>query len=274
MKSSELEALPFEAVQAICEVIAQTDHPGLTGAEIDRILNDMRLGPRDAGNKRHGLLATLIRAQNAAGNPSPIVGFLRRAMNPISHVRWPSRFEDLRSGLNEVLVFQGLTINDRGQIALASRATTHAEGAKLAGRLTTELRRRNAHEALFKYCAEELVSRSLFHGLSEAAKSIPARVREVTGLAGDGAGLYDQAFGAGRDTPLLAINSYRSDSDISEQRGFKNLLAGIHGHYRNPRAHSSRIDSDENLADFFDAMSLFSYVHRRLDTSKRPEPRE
>ena len=90
----------------------------------------------------------------------------------------------------------------------------------------------------------------------------------MTGLAGDGSALYDGVFGSGaRDRPALLINSYESDSDRSEHRGFKNILVGIHGHYRNPRAHASRIDSTENLADFYDAFGLFSYVHRRLDAS-------
>lgn len=46
-------------------------------------------------------------------------------------------------------------------------------------------------------------------------------------------------------------------------------MVGIHGHFRNPRAHTNRIMTDEELVDFYDAFSLFSYVHRRLDTMKR-----
>ncbi|MFF0711054.1 hypothetical protein [Gordonia sputi] len=47
------------------------------------------------------------------------------------------------------------------------------------------------------------------------------------------------------------------------------MLVGIHGHFRNPRAHSSRIFNDEVLNDFYDAFSLSSYVHRRLDSMRR-----
>jgi uncharacterized protein (TIGR02391 family) len=64
---------------------------------------------------------------------------------------------------------------------------------------------------------------------------------------------------------LVAITPMSTDSDISEHRGFKNLLTGIHGHYRNPRAHSSRQATAESRDDFYDAFALFSYVHRRLD---------
>jgi uncharacterized protein (TIGR02391 family) len=118
---------------------------------------------------------------------------------------------------------------------------------------------------LVDYCSEELVRQSLFHAVSEAAKSIPDRVRRHTGLGGDGQALYDQVFGSNTLEPMMKINEFQNDPDISEHRGFKNLLIGIHGHYRNPRAHRTRAGSVEVREDFFDAFSLFSYVHRRLD---------
>ena len=52
----------------------------------------------------------------------------------------------------------------------------------------------------------------------------------MTGLAGDGAALYDGVFGTNQDAPYLLINPYKTESEISEHRGFKNLLIGIHGH--------------------------------------------
>lgn len=157
-------------------------------------------------------------------------------------------------------------------LVTGKKAASIAEGSALAGRLQTELKRRGCHTELLRYCDEELISRSLFHAMSEASKSIPARVRSITGLAGDGAALYDGVFGTNRDQPLWSISPHESDSEISEHRGFKNLLVGIHGHFRNPRAHSSRITQNEELVDFYDAFSLFSYVHRRLDSMKNLNP--
>jgi len=94
--------------------------------------------------------------------------------------------------------------------------------------------------------------------MSEAAKSIPQRVRDMTGLAGDGQILYDQVFGTNQIAPMLLINDYRTDSDKSEHKGFKNLLIGIHGHYRNPRAHRTRYGTTEQLIDFYDLFGLLS----------------
>ena len=262
---------PVQLVQAVCDVLGQTGAPGLTGSEIDRLLQGQGLPGREGGaNKRQGLFLTIYNAQRSNGGV--FIKFVNQAMSPIRFARNPTEFDTLRGQLNEVMVFHGLAINKEGKVARSQRATTLSEGAKMSGRLHTELRHRGAHQLLFEYCEEELVTRSLFHAMTEASKSIPARVRKITGLAGDGDALYNGVFGSKNDPPLLYINSYSTDSEISEHRGFKNLLLGVHGHYRNPRAHSSRIDSTEILEDFYDAMSLFSYAHRRLDKSSSTPP--
>lgn len=269
-RPKKIPPFPTEMVKGVCDVLAQTDSPGLTGSEIDTLLRMVRVEAREpAGNKRESLYVTLhnVQARQQAGNI--VGGFIARAMSPGRYATQPNRFADLRDQLNEFLVFYGYSINEAGKLVTGKKASTISEGAALAGRLQTELKRRGCHPELLRYCDEELVNRSLFHAISEASKSIPSRVRTITGLAGDGATLYDGVFGTNRERPIWSINAHTSDSEISEHRGFKNLLVGIHGHFRNPRAHTNRIMTDEELVDFYDAFSLFSYIHRRLDTMKR-----
>lgn len=269
-RPKRIPPFPTEMVKGVCDVLAQTDSPGLTGSEIDTLLRMVRVEAREpAGNKRESLYVTLhnVQARQQAGNI--VGGFIARAMSPGRYATQPNRFADLRDQLNEFLVFYGYSINEAGKLVTGKKASTISEGAALAGRLQTELKRRGCRPELLRYCDEELVNRSLFHAISEASKSIPSRVRTITGLAGDGASLYDGMFGTNRERPIWSINAHTSESEISEHRGFKNLLVGIHGHFRNPRAHTNRIMTDEELVDFYDAFSLFSYVHRRLDTMKR-----
>lgn len=267
----------YGLVQTVCDVLGQTDHPGLSGTEIDKLLRGIGAAERDRSvNKRTGLFDVLYAAQRTDGRI--FIRFITRAMAPERYVRDRQRFEDLRQQLNEVMIFQKVSVNEGGRVAhVSTQATTLSEGAKLAGRIHTELRHRAVHNMLFTYCSEELVNQSLFHAISEAAKSIPNRVREMTGLIGDSWVLYNAAFGQrdgkNRTTPRLFINDYLTESDQIEHDGFRSLLVGIHGHYRNPRAHSNRINREEDLNDFLDAMSLFSYIHKRLDAT-RPEPAE
>lgn len=267
---------PFrpDFVKGVCDVLAQTDFPGLSGSEINSLLQMVRIHEREpGGNKRESLYITLYNTQIRQQAGNIVGGFVAKAMNPARYAAHPARFNDLRDQLNEFLVFYGYSVSDAGKLTTGKSASSISEGAALAGRLQTELRRRGCHAELFRYCDEELISRSLFHAISEASKSIPERVRSITGLAGDGAALYDGVFGTNRELPLWSINAYESESDISGHRGFKNLLIGIHGHFRNPRAHTNRILQDEVLIDFYDAFSLFSYIHRRLDSMKKLLPR-
>lgn len=265
-----IDPFPMDFIKGVADVLAQTEYPGLSNSEIDALLPMAGISQREQGrNKRESLYITLNNKQHRQGLGNCVAVFITKAMSPARYTRDPNRFGQLRDQLSEFMVHYGYRINDKGQLARGTRASTLTEAAALAGTLHMELRRRGTHEELFKYCAEEFVTRSLFHAISEAAKSIPTRVRAITGLAGDGDALYNGVFGTRQDPPLLYINRYENDSDVSEHRGFKNLLLGIHGHYRNPRAHSNRIDNVEVMPDFYDAFSLFSYVHRRLDTAAR-----
>jgi uncharacterized protein (TIGR02391 family) len=63
--------------------------------------------------------------------------------------------------------------------------------ARLAGGLRTELARRGVHPEVLRYCEEELLRKSLFHAVFEAAKGVSERLRQMSGLSGDGAGLVD-----------------------------------------------------------------------------------
>lgn len=256
--------------KGVCDVLAQTDPPGLTGSEIDGLLRMLNVTTREPGaNKRDSLYRTLHNTQVRQKAGNILIAFINRAMSPGRYAAHPQRFAELAAQLNEFLVHYGYRITDDGKLAKGARARSMSEAAKLAGRLHTELERRSTHLELLRYCSEELIARSLFHATTEAAKSLPARVRQLSTLAGDGAALYDGALGTNRETPLLYINAYRTDSDISEHRGFKQLLLGVHGHYRNPRAHTPRLGATELEQDFYDAFSLFSYLHRRLDVAQR-----
>lgn len=224
----KIAPFPPDFVKGVCDVLAQTDHPGLTGSEIDSLLQMVGVRQREPGsNKRDSLYVALFNVQVRQQAGNVVGGFIARAMSPGRYAAQPARFDELRDQLNEFLVFYGYSVNEAGKLATRAKASSISEGAALAGRLQTELKRRGCHSELFRYCDEELVGRSLFHAMSEASKSIPARVRSITGLAGDGAALYDGVLGTNREHPAWSINAHVSDSDISEHRGFKNLLVGI-----------------------------------------------
>ncbi len=110
-----------------------------------------------------------------------------------------------------------------------------------------------------------------FHAVLEATKSIGVRLRERTGLEGDGAVLVDAAFGG--NNPPLRINAFSTESQRSEQRGFVNLLKGMFGIFRNPTAHEPRVEWQMPEEDALDLFVLASYAHRRIDAATNPPQR-
>lgn len=253
-------------IRNIANVLASTELPGLSGSQIDELLQDIGAPPRGVGSKREGLFSSLTAMPNPAQHTRD---FIAAAMSPARHTNDRQRWEDLRRKLNQVLVTEGWHIDDAGRLTeLSEVAHTFDDIDRLTSSLMEELQRRGTHECLLEYCSRELIAQSLFHAISEAAKSIPDRIRVLTGLTDDGQGLFDSALGTKNSSPRLFINDFSTKSDESEHKGFKNLLVGIHGHYRNPRAHRTRLGSEEDKHDFLDAFSLFSYIHRRLDSSQ------
>jgi len=270
--ASPTPVFDLAVTHAVCDVIAQTDYPGLTGSELRAGLEHVRILelPTEQQNKRTALRIALHNAQVQRGSGKTLIAFINAAMRPALYVNDEKRWHALREQLDHVLVLYGLRVNDGGQLAYRrDQAHNLSEAAELAGTLHSELRRRGCHDQLLAYCRAELIAKSLFHAISEAAKSVPDRIRSTTGCALDGAELYDEVFGTKQKPPLLRINSLSTPSEESEHKGFKNLLLGIHGHYRNPRAHATRLGASEDIADFYDAFALLSYVHRRLDTAQR-----
>lgn len=267
-RKAALPPFPTAMTRAIADVLAQTDYPGLTAGELQQLLPFAKLHDLEPGSsKRERLAATLNNAQVRRGRGDTLVVYLNAAMEPVRYVGDPGRLDQLRDGLNQVLALYGYRVTPEGQFARGARASTLDEAAQLAGALSAQLRRRGCHPTVMTYCREELLRKSLFHAVGEAAKSIPDRLRLHTGSGLDGADLYGELFGAKHGNPQVTINDFHSDSEKSEHRGFVDLLKGIHGHYRNPRAHKTRLGSSEGEQDLLDAFSLFSYVHRRLDAA-------
>lgn len=78
---------------------------------------------------------------------------------------------------------------------------------------------------VLRYCTTELLTKNAFHVMLKAAKSVFDKLRQRTGLTGDGAALVDATLAIGRSgTPRL-------------ETALAALIKGLVGMYRNPVAH-------------------------------------
>ncbi len=117
-------------------------------------------------------------------------------------------------------------------------------------------------------CANRIID--FIQSFLEASKGLAQRIRDLSGIEGDGAALVDKVFSI--DNPILALNFLKSDTEKSEHKGFAQLLKGCFAAVRNPLAHEPKIlwDGEEDAADYF---TLISLLHRRLDGCFRTSPR-
>lgn len=266
---------PAEIIEGVATVLGDTAS-ALTGTQIGQRLAEARVRDIDPGNtKRKRLYNALADRQNHDQAGNCVIAFIVAAMRPVRFTNDPAQFTYLQDGLNEVLIHSGLQVNDKGQVARVTggKASTLTEAQERAGRIRGELRRRSTHPDVVRYCTNELLAKNNFHAVLEAAKSIPARLRTLSGLTTDGAGLV-QATLTPASGPVVAINAGITDTDHSEQAGFANLVTGLLGLYRNPTAHDPRLDRTVTDDELLEALTTISMVHRRLDaaTITRPGP--
>ncbi|PKN37538.1 MAG: TIGR02391 family protein [Deltaproteobacteria bacterium HGW-Deltaproteobacteria-2] len=256
---------PFSAqhLEAACKVLANTER-GLTGSEIAYLLQDCRLedvSPEMTKWKR--LFNALVKAQNTHKVGNHLIMFVNRALNPVSYARDKEKFSWRRNELNVVLSFSGFSVREDGKV-IRTQAETTLKGARArAGALRAALEDRGAHSEILKYCRAELVDENYFHAVLEAIKGIAERIRIISGLTTDGAELVNTAFSV--KAPVLAINSLKTETEISEQKGFSNILVGLFGAVRNPTAHVPKVTWPMTEQDALDILSLVSFVHRKLD---------
>ena len=165
---------PPGVVETVCRVIASTDAPGLTGSEIGRLLamRGIQDGAPQATKWRRLEFALQTRQQRDQAS-NCLIRFITDAMESSRYVDDPNRFSALRDGLTEALALVGLKINEQGKVARAQVARNLDEVAQLAGRLQTELRRRDIHDQVIFYCKEELIRKSLFHAVFERRRDWP-----------------------------------------------------------------------------------------------------
>lgn len=260
---------PFNSqhLEAICKVLADTQN-GLTGQQISYILQDSKVEDIDPLNtKWKRLFNAIAEKQNKKQLGNHLIMFINRAMNPVNYSMDKEKFIWRRSELNVVLSFSGLFVNEEGKVTRTKPETTLKGAREKAGILKSKLEDRNAHNEIFKYCKSELLDENYFHAVLESVKGLSQRIRELSGLTNDGSNLITMAFNT--SNPILVINEFITESEISEQKGFINLLIGIFGAIRNPLAHTPKSYWKMTEQDALDIFSTISFIHRKLDVVKK-----
>ncbi len=267
-----VSSLDANVLRRLCDVLGDT-HDGLTGTEIGSLLG--QVGIEDVlptATKRHRLFEALAARQKTDRSANNVLAFVKAAMSPVRYTGGDRLFEARRGSVNEVLAFAGLQVGEDGELTRVSPVSTLDEAQQRAARLRRELVQRGVHREVLRFCEAELLEVNYFHAVFEATKSVADRLRQMTGLTGDGARLAEEALSVADGTPLLAINPLRTPTERSEQMGLQNLIKGMFGMFRNVTAHEPRISWPIDEPDAFDLLTLASLIHRKLDVAVPTRP--
>jgi len=254
-------------VEAVCKVLGDTSH-GLTGTELGHILREIGAeDPSASLTKWMRLYNAFAKTQNKHGVGNHVILFINKAMAPARYATTPDLFDWRRDNLNVALSFAGYAVREDGKVIRTTAETTVNGARARAGQLRNLLEARGTHPEILKYCRAELLEENYFHAVLEAVKGVAERLRAMSGLGSDGADLVSQAFST--KAPIIALNSLTTETELSEQKGIANLLIGVFGAIRNPTAHAPKIAWAMPEQDAIDVLGILSYVHRKLDNSKR-----
>lgn len=256
-----------DQLEAIAGALGDTS-AGLTGTEIQHLIASSKMTDPGPITKRVRIYNAFVESQNTKRNRTHVLAFIRHAMKPARYSREPSRYEPLRTLLNQALAFAGLVVDQAGELSSSEVARTLPEAQRRARELRADLEGRGVHPDVLRFCRAELLADNYFHAVQEAVKSVADKMRSRTGLTDDGACLVDRALSG--EPPLLAINPRSTASEKSEQSGFANLVRGIFGMFRNPTAHEARVNWAMPKEDAEDLLTMVSLIHRRLDRARMP----
>lgn len=207
----------------------------------------------------------LVHRQNETQAGNCVLAFIAESLAPSRFVGNSDFYRTLLERLNTVLLFHGLEFQEDGKFHNVKIASTLSDAEIRASKLKEIIANRKLHSHLLKFCRAELLQNNYFHAVLEATMSIASMIREKTSFTSDGAALIDEAFSG--DNPVLKINSFQTESEKSEQKGFVNLAKGLFGIFWNPTAHSAKIEWSMSEEDAIDLFTLASYVLRRIEKS-------
>ncbi|RUM45412.1 MAG: hypothetical protein DSY46_03005 [Hydrogenimonas sp.] len=117
---------PFDSgtIESISKVLGDTNN-GLTGSEIDRLLEECKIENIDPGNtKWKRLFNAFANRQNKDQCSKAILYFIQQALKPTIYVHNKEKFDFFRVGLNKVLCFEGYEIQEDGKIKKVDKVKT------------------------------------------------------------------------------------------------------------------------------------------------------
>lgn len=174
-----------------------------------------------------------------------------------------NHYNEEMSQINKCISYYGLELQSDGKVHLTKSTSSKREANEKYDLLKSKLSERNIHSEIMKFCTQDIVNEDYFSIIFEASKSIYVKIRNMTGINLDGNKLIYNCFDL--KFPIVVFNSLKSETEINLYNGLKNMLLSIAQLGRNPKAHTPKIYSYDNLDNCLDILNLISLAHKMLD---------
>ena len=255
-------------LEALCRAIGDIPE-GLSGTDINHYLERLKCqNPTPDITKWKRLFNAFGINQQSTGNSNTLLKFIQQAIHPSRFLKFGTEyFSNLVDTLNEPLSFVGISYGIDGIFRGVVVSQTISDAQKKASTLLKKLEQREVHPDIFKYCKAELLVDNYFHAVFETTKGVADKIRYLADIASDGGALVTEAFSSSK--PILIINNFITETDISEHKGFSNLLIGFFGMFRNTTAHVPKSKWIMTEQDAVEIMTIASLCHRKLDKAQK-----
>lgn len=250
-----------QSIETISRIIGDI----MTGSTISRMFENLNLPDNSNEStkwKRLNFIMWKSQIDFKCGNK--VVEIIEYVFHPTSS--WFISVIDYNEYMNEInkcISFYGLELKNDGKVHKITNVTTKSEANERYDLLRSKLIERNTHPMILKFCTQDIVSEDYFSIIFEASKSIYERIREMTGINLDSNNLIYSCFDL--KYPIIICNTLKTETEKNIYNGLKNILLSIGQIGRNPRAHTPKIYSYDNLDNCLDILNLISFAHRMLD---------
>lgn len=241
----------------------------LTNREISELFESLNIQASEEGNKSNRIYYTFksIQRQDRCGNN--VLAFVRMVLSPKRYGE-EKLFENIRGIVNEVLSYEGIEVNERGELITVKKARTISEAKERSSKLKKRAQGVPIHPDILPFCEEEWLVENYFHAILEITKSVASKMQDKSGLTLDGSELVDACFGLGKEKkPILAFNMLRDRTEESEHTGFSSFIKGFFSMYRNPKAHVPRVTEETQLSAMIEVLVVATIIHNRLDRTHK-----
>ena len=217
---SAIPSFPEGSVESLAKLLGECG----TGSDISRVLADRGIcDGSGASTKWRRLYWIFLDIQRRDSCANRILDFIQSFLAPARFVGRNDEFEAHRSELNTVLALSGFEYRADGKFRTRPAVATLPEAERRANTIQSKFQGRRIHPEVLKYCKAELMQHNYFHAVFEASKGLAQRIRDKSGVDGDGANLVDRVFSSKPES----TDGRREDSG----RGVRELRArwpGLH----------------------------------------------